>query len=128
MYFLLFLFFGSLFGIAFMIGRKLVFQTSNEETKEELLLEIPYLDEWKDLGEKSAKKIAYNMIVSGIRIHVKSLNFIKERYNELKRIIAERQKTKKGETSKFLKTVSEYKRKIREIKHKIVEEEKNLKI
>lgn len=128
MYFLLFLFFGSLLGIAFMIGRKLVFQTSNEETKEELLLEIPYLDEWKDLGEKSAKKIVYNIIVSGIRIHVKSVNFIKERYNELKRVIAERQKTKKGETSKFLKTVSEYKRKIREIKHKIAEEEKNLKI
>lgn len=120
-------------GILFMIGRKLALLDENQEKKEDLLLDIPYIEEWKNLSAKSIKRITYESVVFVIRVYVKSSNFLKNKYRKIKEL-AEKKISKKitdkdkREISKFLKTISDYKRKAREIKHKIVEEEKNLKI
>jgi endo-1,4-beta-mannosidase len=133
MYLLLFLFFGALLGILFMIGRKLALLDAHQEKKEDLLLDIPYIEEWKDLSAKSIKRITYESVVFVIRVYVKSSNFLKNKYKKIKEFTAKKMSKKitdkdKREISKFLKTISDYKRKAREIKHRIVEEEKNLKI
>lgn len=133
MYFLLTIFFVSLFGIAFMIGRKLLIleDVSIGEQEEEIFLEVPYIEEWKHLTMKGVKRHSYLALVATIRFYVRSSNFIKEKYEKILTEIRNKRKehlVKRGEkeVSKFLKTVSDYKRKIREIKHRVVEEEKNL--
>ena len=127
-YFLLILFFGSLLGIIFMIGRKLVIIQGNSEIVN--IKEDPYLEEWKHATVKNIKKYSYLLLVAIIRTYVHSSNFIKLKYQELKIKIKEKfgknkedAETKK-EASKFLKMISEYKHKIRKIRRQIKEEEK----
>ena len=127
-YFLLILFFGSLLGIIFMIGRKLVIIQGNSEIVN--IKEDPYLEEWKHTTVKNIKKYSYLLLVAIIRTYVHSSNFIKLKYQELKIKIKEKfgknkedAETKK-EASKFLKMISEYKHKIRKIRRQIKEEEK----
>jgi hypothetical protein len=129
MYFLLTLFFVSLFGIAFMIGRKLlILQDTQGGTEEEIFLEIPYIEEWKHLTIKGVRKHSYNGLVTIIRLYVRSSNFIKNKYEKIITEIDKKRKEhiikrSKKEVSRFLKTVSDYKHKIREIKHRVAEEE-----
>ena len=131
MYFLLTLFFISLLGITFMIGRKLVMlQNGQVQNKEETILKAPYLEEWKHLTIKNIKKHGYIGLVATIRFYIRSSNFLKNKYQEVKiKIKNIRSKNSNGnspekrEVSKFLKMISEYKHKIRKIKHKIKEEE-----
>lgn len=129
MYFLLILFFASLFGITFMIGRKLlVLQDVRGETYEEIFLEIPYIEEWKHLTIRGVKRHSYNGLVAIIRFYVRSSNFIKNKYEKILMEIENKRKEhiiKRGkkEVSRFLKTVSEYKHKIREIKERVKKEE-----
>lgn len=134
MYFLLILFFGSLLGISFMIGRKLLMlQNGQVFNRDETFLKAPYLKELKQETVKNIKKHGYTGLVATIRFYIKSTNFLKNKYEEVKiKIKNIRQKNKnnileeKREVSKFLKMISEYKHKIRALKHKIKEEEKNL--
>lgn len=129
MYFLLALFFISLFGIAFMIGRKLLaLENVPIEPEEEIFFEIPYVEEWKHLTVKGVKKHGYNGLVTVIRLYVRSSNFLKNKYEKILEEIENKRKEhiiKRGkkEVSRFLKTVSDYKRKVREIKHRVAEEE-----
>ena len=131
MYFLLILFFTSLLGIIFMIGKKLVLLKNGQIlSREETFLKAPYLEEWKHLTVKNIKKHGYTGLVATIRLYVRSSNLLKNKYQEVKiRIKNVRKKSQNGglsekkEASKFLKMISEYKHKIREIKHKIHEEE-----
>lgn len=129
MYFFLILFFLSLFGIAFMISRKLlVLGDAPIEQREEILLEIPYIEEWKHLTVKGVKRHSYLALVATIRLYVRSSNFIKDKYEKILTEIENKRKEhiiKRGkkEVSRFLKTVSDYKRKVREIKHRVAEEE-----
>ena len=133
MYFLLILFFGSLLGISFMIGRKLLMlQNGQIFEKDETFLKVPYLEELKRKTIKNAKKHGYAGLVATIRFYIKSMNLIKNKYKEVKIRIKSIHSKKsnngvedKQEISKFLKIISEYKHKIRKIKHKIMEEEKN---
>jgi len=134
MYFLLILFFTSLFGIIFMIGRKLVIlQNGQAFHREEILFKAPFFEEWKHLTIKNIRKHGYIGLVATIRFYVRSSDFLKNKYQETKiKIKNMRSKNQNGnfgekrEVNKFLKMISEYKHKIREIKHKIKEEEKNL--
>lgn len=130
MYFLLILFFGSLLGITFMIGRKLVMtQNGILPIQEENFLKVQYLEEWKHQTVKNVRKHGYTLLVATIRFHLRSTNFLKNKYQEVKtKIENARRKNSNGEVekrkvNKFLKMISEYKHKIREIKHKIKEEE-----
>ena len=105
--FILILFFGSLMGIIFMIGRKLVLlKNGRVSPSAEITFEIPYLKEAKHLTLKNIKKHGYSGLV-GSKSRSKTSSADKQ------------------EISKFLKIISDYKHKIREIKHKIKEEEKN---
>ncbi|MEK7471249.1 MAG: hypothetical protein AAB623_01200 [Patescibacteria group bacterium] len=134
MYFPLILFFGSLFGIIFMIWRKLLMlQNGQILNKEETLLETAYLEELKHLTIKNIKRHGYTGLVTIIRLYIKSSNFIKNKNKQIKIKIKDKLSKhssrlngdlpKSQEIPKFLKIISEYKQKIREIKHKIREEE-----
>ena len=128
-YFLLTIFFISLFGITFMIGRKLlVLEDTQGKTHEEIFLEIPYMEKWKHLTIDSIKKHSYLGLVAAIRLYVRSTNFTKNKYEKILTEIENKRKEhiikrSKKEVSRFLKTVSDYKSKIREIKEKVKEEE-----
>ncbi len=139
MYFLLILFFGSLFGITFMIGKKLLMLQNGQITHKgsmETFLKVQYLEELKHSAVKTIKKYSYHGLVTTIRFYFQSANLLKNKYRELKIKIKEKLSKresrfngdlpKRREVSKFLKMISEYKQKIREIKHKIKEEEENL--
>lgn len=133
MYFLLILFFGSLLGVTFMIGRKLLELQSGQITYEEnveAFLKAQYLEELKQGAVKTIKKQGYNTLVTTIRLYFRSINLLKNKYQEIKNKIDNLRsrnlnEEEKKEVSKFLKMISEYKQKIRAIKHKIKEEEEN---
>ncbi len=132
MYFLLILFFGSLFGITFMIGKKLLMLQNGEVlNREEVFLKTPYLEEWKQVTIKNIRKHSHTVLVTTIRFYVRSTNLLKNKYQKIKSRVKDmnRKKLDEGErkeVSKFLKMISEYKQKIRKIKYKINEEEKKL--
>lgn len=134
MYILLILFFISLLGISIMIGRKLVLLKNGQALGiEKVLFEIPHLEKVKYLIVQNTKKYGHIGLVESLRFYIRSSNFLKSKYGEIKNKIKNiRTKNQsngnppeKAEVSKFLKMVSDYKHKIREIKHKIHEEEKN---
>jgi len=139
MHFLLILFFSSLLGITFMISRKLLMLQNGQITyqdKTEAFLRTQYLEELKHSTIKTIKKHSYLGLVIIIRLYFRSINFLKSKYQEIKIKAKEKLSKnksrlnsdlpKKQEENKFLKMISEYKQKIRAIKHKIKEEEKVL--
>lgn len=129
MYILLILFFTSLFFITFMIGRKLVMLEHQQILNhEEVLFELPFLKQIRHLTVKSVKKHGYTLLVATVRFYIRTINFLKYKYEEIKIKVKNRSKknhpnSEKREISKFLKIMGEYKQKIREIKHKIKKEE-----
>jgi hypothetical protein len=129
MYFLLTLFFGSLLGIIFMVGRKLVLlQNGQVLHREEIVIGAPSLEKWKHLTITSVKKHGYTGLVATIRFYVRSTNFLKNKYQEVKTKVKsingkKLREEEKREVSGFLKMISEYKQKIRNIKDKVKEEE-----
>ena len=133
MYFLLILFFGSLIGITFMIGRKLVVLQNNEALHESGMMRDAYLEELKNSSIKNIKKYSYLGLVGTIRLYVHSVDFLKKKYEttkvKIKKIREKRRSIngmEKREVSKFLKLISEYRYKIRKIKHQIKKEEENM--
>ena len=128
-YFLLILFFASLFCIIFMIGRKLAFIKHEQvQEGEEVLFEIPYLKDVKHLTIKNLKKHGYALAVITVRYYVRGADLLKNKYKEIKiKLINLKNKNhpngEKKEISKFLKIIGDYKHKIREIKHRIKKEE-----
>ena len=131
MYFILILFFVSLVGIIFMIGRKLsTLQSGQLSQGQESVSEAEYLEEWKHLALRSIKRHGYTALVVTIRFYVQSSNFLKSKRQEIKVWMKDMRGKKANGSSEerqavnnFLKMISEYKHKIREIKHKIKEEE-----
>ncbi len=132
MYFLLTLFFVSLFSITFMIARKLVLIQSGQLLhlhKAEVRLESSHIEEWRNVAVKNIKRYGYIVLVAIIRAYVQLSNFLKDIYQELKNkiknIIRDNENGSEGvrEVNGFLKMISEYKYKIRAIKQKVREEE-----
>lgn len=136
MYFLLILFFGSLLGITFMIGRKLLILQNGEMTytdSAENFLKVQYLEELKRSAIKNIRKHSYAGLVNTIRFYIRASNLIKNKYQEAKIKLSNmgskklhNENEEKREVNKFLKMISDYKYKIREIKHRIKEEEESL--
>jgi hypothetical protein len=132
-YFLLALFLGSLAGIIFMVGKKLIMVQDGQvlvPNKAEFFLNTEYLKEFKRTAIKNTKKHGYLLLVEIIRSYFRSVNFLKNKYSELKNKIKElcqrRQKNTHGEKRKensFLKVISEYKDKIKKIKEQVEKEE-----
>ncbi len=118
-----------------MIGRKLL-ELQNGEIVGVAENNSPSLraEELKNILVQSLKRAGHVVLVETIRLYVRVSNFLKQVYQEVKiKIESMRSKNGTGEATekqenKFLKMVSEYKHKIRTIKHKIKkeEEEKNL--
>ncbi|MCE9549198.1 hypothetical protein K8Q98_02255 [Candidatus Nomurabacteria bacterium] len=134
MYILFTLFFVSLVGIILMIGRKLVLVRDGQNIEMEYAHPfVPDLEKIKELLNKSTKKYGYLSLVLIIRTHIRSSKFLKQKYEEIKTKVKDihlknvTQLTDDGlktqEVSGFLKMISDYKHKIRTIKHKIKKEE-----
>ncbi|MBI3306122.1 hypothetical protein HYZ82_03305 [Candidatus Nomurabacteria bacterium] len=125
----LILFSASLLSIITMIARKLPTVPKESLTEnEQFPLELPYFKEVKEKALQNAKKHGYAALVMTLRWYIRGTNFLKYKYESLKAKI--KQKTEasnmngeKKEISKFLRIIGEYKHKIREIKHRISEEE-----
>ena len=132
MYILLILFFASLVSIAVMIGRKLVLlKNGSMIVSEEIPMEIPYVKELRHITIKNIKKYGHMSVVTTLRMYIRSSHILKKNYQNIKEQVKERiaksrinnTSGEKREVNKFLKMVGDYKHKIREIKHKIKEEE-----
>lgn len=133
MYILLTSFFISLFGIIIMIGRKLVWSGQMQDINgdEHVHPLVPDIQKIKQVTNKGLKKLSFVALVLIIRSYVKSVNLLKNKYGEgknmMKKMVLKNNSTGEEngtpEVSGFLKKMSDYKRKIRNIKHKIKEEE-----
>ena len=132
MYTLLILFFVSLFSIIFMIGRKLVlvkngYVNGNERAEHHL---TPDMEKIKHLTKTSGKRYGYLVLVMTLRLYIRLTNVLKSEYRGLMTKLASLRSRKEGserveqEANKFLKMILEYKNKIRDIKHRIHDEEK----
>lgn len=129
MYSLLILFFASLLGIAFMIERKLLMLQNGKLPYDgkDSFLETPY-EEWKELAIRNVKKHGYTGLVAMIRYYVISANYLKNKYEQAKTKVKSLSKKnlsveEKIEVNGFLKMITEYKQKIRDIKDRVKEEE-----
>jgi hypothetical protein len=118
-----------------MVGRKWAILQNGEflPLKDNVFYKAEHLEEWKNTAVKSLKNYGYKGLVGTIRFYFRSTNFLKRKYQEIKTEMEERRERKlsengikKVEANKFLKMISEYKHKIRKIKHQIKEEEENL--
>lgn len=133
MYLFLIIFFISLGGIVFMIGKKLVFtDIKQNEYSDESMLKALDLDEVKLLALKKAKRFGFIVLVVFLRYSIICSHFIKKQYKEIKSkikhainnyLLHKDKKLEEKEVSNFLKMVSDYKHRIRQIKHRIKEEE-----
>ena len=132
MYILLSLVLISLIALTIMFSRKLVL-LKNEgiqiEQVEGVILELPFVKEIKHLTIRQLKRYGYIGVVTSIRLYFRGVNLAKVEYNKIKEKLSSVDKSKwindieKREVNKFLKVVSNYKHKIRQIKHQIKEEE-----
>ena len=128
---LLSLFFISLICLTIMFGRKLAMIKGNgiEIVEEHSAIEIPYVAEIRHLTFKKIKRLGYVSLVTTIRLYFRSKNTVVSKYEDLKKKMKQVHKseiaegTNQKEVSRFLKTMSDYKNKIRKIKTQIKEEE-----
>ncbi|MFA7285991.1 MAG: hypothetical protein WC011_04095 [Candidatus Paceibacterota bacterium] len=135
MYISLILFFIALGGIAIMLARKIfILKHANINTPKnlELEFEVPDLDEVKEFANKKIKRYGYIALVSAVRLYIIGGSFVKNKSKVIVTKIKSKLPGKKitkidingnVETSPFIKTITEYKQKIKKIKHKIKKEE-----
>ena len=135
MYFFFILFFVSLGAITFMIGRKLLLINNSEKHilhlhPENLLSDLFDFDKLKDITIKNSKKFIHILVWIILRAHILSLNFINKKRTEISLKIKSKfnknnpeNPEEKKDASKYIKMISEYRHKIRKIKHKIKQEE-----
>lgn len=122
-------------GIAVMIGNKLILIKKGQAGNiEEIPLKVPNLDEVRKFSVHRSRKYGYIVLVMTIRVYIKISNFLKKAYKSIKLKInklirkyfpGKIAEPKEKQISKFLKMISEYKNKIKRLKEKIEEEEKN---
>ena len=132
MYLPLILFFLSLAGIITMIWRELILVRNGQvAVAQHSHPFVPELQKIKHLTFKNIKRFGYLAFFVTFRFFIKSSNFIKTKgkilLKELKKKLSknkiENEIIQKKEVSKYLRVISEYRQKIRKIKHKIKEEE-----
>ncbi len=135
MYFFLILFFLSLTAIIFMIGRKF-FILNNIEGQhintegDNFLSEMVDSDKLKKNIIVYGKKTLHTIVWVALRIYIISLNFINKKRKDIILKLKNRfnknykeSSQEKKEISGYMKVISEYRQKIRRIKHKIEVEE-----
>lgn len=133
MYTLLTLFFISLSCVILMIGRKVMLVRSGHIVVEESIPHpfIPDIDKAKLQTLHGLKKLLHLTTFVTLRAYVKISNVIKKGYSEAKIKIQNLNRknhidnlSSRKEVSKFLKVITNYKRKISIMKNRIDEEEK----
>ena len=135
MYIILILFFGSLIGITAMIGKK-IFSFKKEppvpEQIEEFHLHHLDLGKIRHIVLEHTREYSYITIVAIIRFYIRFSKILKREYKKIIykiqtlkiKHLPRKKEEKIKEASGFLKKISEYKHKIKKIKNKVVEEEK----
>ncbi|MBI5139284.1 hypothetical protein HZA26_01595 [Candidatus Nomurabacteria bacterium] len=135
MYILLASFFISLFGIVGMVARKLALagEIGMSEVENQIHPLAPDIEKIKYATHNGLKRFSYFLLVFIIRSYIRFVKFLKRKYDEVKKVIKnmvvkntanpQSGESVEQEVSGFLKKVLDYKRKIRNIKHKIKEEE-----
>lgn len=133
MYPIFILFFISLAGIIFMIGRKLAPVRSGLMAQvSDVHPFVPDLQKMRRFGYYRIRKYEHLALVSILRNYVRFANFVKLEYRDVSQTIQKfwgskiAKKNKNGrvdEPNKFLGMISDYKKKVRYIKHRISEEE-----
>ena len=131
MYILLFIFFGSLLGIAFMLGRKLALLESGEIRVEENMDAVHYFEELKRSLLRNMRMTGFALLVGLVRLYVKVSEFLHSEYRDTKEKLAAIYEKNVGaqpretlEASGFMKKIGEYKRRLRRIKQKVKQEKK----
>jgi hypothetical protein len=126
------LFIISFVAITIMFNRKLSLIQNKDVSileKELSSLEIPYVVEIKYITTKKIKRYSYVALVTIIRLYFRSINLLKVKHTNLKTKLSNWHKrdikngSENKEVNKFLRMVSDYKYKIRKIKHNIKKEE-----
>ena len=134
MYLPLILFFVSLLGIIIMVWRELILVRNGQVALAQHSHPfVPELQKIKHLTFKGVKRFGYIALFVTLRFFIKSSNFIKTKSLILvKKIETKFKKNRndnfdgaenKREISKYLKIISEYRQKIKQMKHKIKKEE-----
>ncbi|MDP1760318.1 MAG: hypothetical protein Q8L01_02615 [Candidatus Woesebacteria bacterium] len=136
MYFFFILFFISLIAIILMIGRKLLLLSDIEghhhhHISEIFVHDVFDFDNIKHSAIKNGKKMGHSLIWIILKIYIISLNSINKKRkeiiikikNRLSKYNNDNESVEKKEVSKYIKIISEYRQKIRHIKHKIKKEE-----
>jgi hypothetical protein len=130
LYFILTLFFGSLLGIIFMIGRKIILIQNGQAPEYPEVSNNQEWEEFKYEALKGLKRLGYALLVEGVRLYVKLISYLKNLsrliIRKIQKVYYKKLETGTGEpreSSKFLKMVGQYKRKLRRIKEKVKEEE-----
>jgi hypothetical protein len=134
MYLPLILFSLSLLGIIIMIWRELVLVRSGQVAMAQHAHPfVPELQKIKHLTFKGVKRFGYVMLFVTLRFFIKSSNFTKTTskivLEEIKNKLRKNKNNRmdeintKKEISGYLKVISDYRQKIRKMKHKIKEEE-----
>jgi hypothetical protein len=126
------LLFLSVAGIIFMIGNKLIMlQEGKVVTQDAFPFRIPEAHELRKITKKSTRKYGFIALVIILRLYVLASHFLKVQFTKLgkflsrkiNKILAGKHKDEPKEVSAFLKRMSDYKNKVRQIKDKIKEQE-----
>ncbi len=133
MYTLLTLFFISLASIILILGRKVMLVRSGHIVVPETIHHpfIPDIDRAKYVAAKGFRKFIYLATFVILRVYVKMVNFLKKAYSDTKTKIQNLNRknhidnlSAKKEVNKFLKVMTNYKKKISVMKNRIDEGEK----
>jgi uncharacterized membrane-anchored protein YjiN (DUF445 family) len=116
-----------------MIGRKLLTLRNGTliSTEEKFAIKIPNLHEVRYIVTRGTSKYGFIALVVILRIYVLSGHSIKKTSKKIhhkikelhKKYLPHKHKEEVKEASKFLKMMSDYKQKVKRIKHQIKEEE-----
>lgn len=130
----LILFFASLIGITVMIGKKVLLLRERPVlvAEDNFLIQLPELHEVRYIVIKRAKQAAYITLVLVFRFSIRTSKTLRRGLKKgrgfieglFKRYFGHHNaEVEQKEVSGFLKKISEYKKIVKEIKHKVKEEE-----
>lgn len=124
----------SLLGIIVMLGYKVSLARSGTlQMREDFHVAFPDFAKLKSIARKGLRRYGFIALVIIIKLYVKTTYFLKQKFQLVQSKVVEILKknkkfgfdenSEKREVSGFLKMVSEYKHRVRTIKHRIVKEE-----
>jgi len=126
-------FFISLIALIFIWSRKfyLLEKKNINNQSEKVLIKIPNFQEIKKITNKKTREYSFIFLVIIVRFSVLSVYLVKKIYKKslnksvflIQKYIFRKKENQLKKTNKFLKTIQDYKKRIKKIKNKIKEEE-----